>query len=162
MMKQGNKCTFEREKALGQGIRELASDLRLVEPASYVEFVRTERFANIANLVASSAELFFKPGTIFFGHSGEVDLSWDQPPTVALDLEFRHMCVSVYFRLVLEAQRAGVEITYLAFEGASGEPDENTRRLVEAIADARLMPIPEPDEDLCLSKRQPATSLGQA
>jgi hypothetical protein len=145
MMRQPSKYIFERERALGHGVRELASDLRLVEPGDYVNFVRTERFANIANLVASSAELFFKPGTIFFGHSGEVDLKWDQPPTVALDMEFRHMRVNVYFRLVLEAQRAGVEITYVAFEGASEEPDENTRRLVEAIADARLMPIPDAD-----------------
>ena len=35
-----------------------------------------------------------------------MDLKWDQPPTVALDMEFRHMRVNVYFRLILEAQRA--------------------------------------------------------
>lgn len=160
MMKQANKFTYDRERALGLGVRELASDLRLVEPGDYVNFVGTERFANIANLVSSSAELFFKPGTIFFGQSGDVELSWDRPPTVALDMEFRHMCVNVYFRLVLAAQQAGVEITYLAFEGASDEPHENTRRLVEAIADARLMPIPELDDlDACREHR-PATSLG--
>jgi hypothetical protein len=141
MMKQASKCTLEREKALGHGIRELASELRLVEPTDYVAFVRGERFANIANLVASSAELFFKPGTIVFGHSGEVDLRWGEPPSVVLDMEFRHLCVNVYFRLVLEATLAGVEITYVSFEGASDVPDDNTRRLVEAIADARLVPI---------------------
>jgi hypothetical protein len=146
MMKQASKCTFEREKALGHGVRELASELRLVEPTDYVTFVRGERFANIANLVASSAELFFKPGTIFFGHSGEVDLRWGEPPSVVLDMEFRHLHVNVYFRLVLEACRAGVEITYVSFEGASDVPDDNTRRLVEAIADARLVPIAEVDE----------------
>jgi hypothetical protein len=143
MMRQPSKYTIEREKALGNGVRELASDLRLVEPGDYVDYVRTERFANIAHLVSSSAELFFKPGTIFFGHSGDVDLKWDATPSVALDMEFRHMRVSVYFRLVLEADKAGVEITYVAFEGAAAEPDENTRRLVEAIADARLMPLPQ-------------------
>jgi len=162
MMKQTNRFTYERERALGDGIRELASDLRLVEPADYINFVRTERFANIANLIASSAELFFKPGTIWFGHSGDVDVGWDHPPTVALDMEFRHMRVNVYFRLVLEAQRAGVEITYVAFDGASDEPDENTRRLVEAIADARLMPPPTIDGVPVPVEGKPATSLGQA
>ena len=172
MMKPANRFTFEREKALGQGIRELASDLRLVEPADYINFVRTERFANIANLISSSAELFFKPGTIFFGHSGDVEVTWDQPPTVALDMEFRHMQVSVYFRLVLEDRKAGVEITYVAFDGASGEPDENTRRLVAAIADARLTPLAQFDDNehdgigcADLGPRlpdSPATSLGQA
>lgn len=161
MMRQPSKFTYEREKALGHGVRELASDLRLVEPADYVNFVRMERFANIANLVSSSAELFFKPGTIFFGHSGEVDLKWDQPPTVALDMEFRHMCVKIYFRLVLEAERAGVEITYVAFEGASEEPDENTRRLVEAIADARLLPVEDAGAQELAASQAP-TSLGQA
>jgi hypothetical protein len=145
MMKQASKCTLEREKALGHGVRELASELRMIEPSDYVAFVRTERFANIANLVASSAELFFKPGTIFFGHSGEVNLAWGEPPSVVLDMEFRHQRVNVYFRLMLEARRAGVEITYVAFEGASDVPDDNTRRLVEAIADARLMPIADAD-----------------
>lgn len=141
-----SRFTYERERALGQGVRELASDLRLVEPADYISFVRTERFANIANLVASSAELFFKPGTISFGHSGDVDIGWDRMPTVALDMEFRHMQVSVYFRLVLEAQKAGVEITYVAFDGAAEEPDANTQRLVAAIADARLIPLPNSDD----------------
>jgi hypothetical protein len=155
MRKQSSNFTQEREKALGCGIRELASDLRLVEPADYINFVRMECFGNIANLIASSAELFFKPGTIFFGHSGEVDVSWDQPPTVALDMEFRHQRVSIYFRLVLEADTAAVEITHLAFEGASDEPRENTQRLIDAIADARLMPIQD-------AELQHATSLGQA
>jgi len=154
VMRQATNFAFEREKVLGQGIRELASDLRLVEPADYIDFVRTERFANIANLVSSSAELFFKPGTISFGHSGDVDLKWDQPPTVALDMEFRHMRVNVYFRLVLEAQHAGVEITYVAFDGASEEPNENTRRLVEAIADARLMPVEDDGSSLAAAAGQ--------
>ncbi len=163
MMKHtSSRFTYEREKALGVGVRELASDLRLVEPADYINFVRTERFANIANLVASSAELFFKPGTISFGHSGDVDVTWDQPPSVALDMEFRHMRVNVYFRLVLEAENAGVEITHVAFDSASEEPDENTRRLIEAIADARLMPLPELPDMAARPGHQPATSLGQA
>jgi hypothetical protein len=146
MKQQPNNCTMEREKALAHGVRELASELRMVEPADYVAFVRTERFANIANLVASSAELFFKPGTIFFGQSGEVELTWDELPSVALDMEFRHRHVNVFFRLVLEAQSAGVEITYVSFEGASEVPGDNTRRLIDAIADARLVPVLELEE----------------
>jgi hypothetical protein len=146
MMKQANQCIFEREKALGHGVRELASELRMIEPSDYVAYVRAERFANIANLVASSAEMFFKPGTIAFGHSGEVDLKWGEPPAVMLDMEFRHLHVNVYFRLVLEGQQAGVEITYVSFEEASDAPDDNTRRLVEAIADARLLPFDGADD----------------
>jgi hypothetical protein len=50
--------------------------------------------------------------------------------------------VSVYFRLLLEALQAGIDITYINFAAGSADPDANTARLVEAIADARLTPIP--------------------
>ena len=42
---------------------------------------------------------------------------------------------------VKELQDAGVEIHYFAVSGSSDDPEENTRRLVDAIADARLVPI---------------------
>jgi hypothetical protein len=50
--------------------------------------------------------------------------------------------VAVYFRLLLQALQAGVDIHYIAFRESSADPEKNTMRLVEAIADARLTPIP--------------------
>jgi hypothetical protein len=141
MQRQGKDYTFDREKALAEGIREVASELRLIEAADFVAFIRTDQFANIANLVNSSTELYFKPGTIRFGLSGDVDLQWGGTPSVSLDMEFHHMRVNVYFRLFLEALHAGIEIDYITFEGGSTDPDKNTERLVEAIANARLLPL---------------------
>lgn len=145
MKKPVNNCTFERERAIALGVRELASELRMVEPTDYVAFVHAEQFANIANIVSSAAEMFFKPGTISFGHSGDVNLRWGEPPSVMLDMEFRHRSVNVYFRLILEALQAGVEVTYVNFEEACEQPGDNTRRLFEAICDARLVPIADFD-----------------
>ncbi|HXF55701.1 MAG TPA: hypothetical protein VNK52_16425 [Hyphomicrobiaceae bacterium] len=141
MRKPGNKTTFEREKALAEGLREVASELRLVEASDYVAFIRTGQFGNVSSLVSSSTELFFKPGTVRFGCSGDVDLKWDGTPSITLDMEFSHMQVNVHFRLLLEALQAGVEIDYINFEGASADAEENTQRLVAAIADARLVPV---------------------
>lgn len=142
MLKPGHNTTLEREKALADGLRDVASELRLIDAADLIAFIRTERFANIANLVNSSTELYFKPGIVHFGQSGDVDVKWGEPPTISLDMEFRHMRVSVYFRLLLRALQAGVEIDYITFDGASPDPAENTRRLVDAIAAARVTPIP--------------------
>src|SRR5262245_23004885 len=103
MQKQGKDYTVERERALADGIKEVASELRLIEAADFVAFLRTEQLANIANLVNSSTELYFKPDTIKFGLSGDVHLPWGSAPTVSLDMEFHHMQVNVYFRLRLEA-----------------------------------------------------------
>ncbi len=116
----------------------MASELRLIDAIDLVAFIRTEQFGNIENLVSSSTELFFKPDTIAFGSSGDVDLKWGGAPSICLDMEFRHMRVNVYFRLLLEALHAGVEIDHITFDGGLADPDENTRRLVEAIADARV------------------------
>jgi hypothetical protein len=140
MQKPGNNTTLEREKALAVGMREVASELRLVDATDFVAFIRTGQFANVGSLVSSSTELFFKPGTVRFGSSGDIDLKWGRAPAITLDMEFRHMRVNVHFRLLLEALEAGVEIDYITFEGASADADENTRRLVTAIADARLVP----------------------
>jgi hypothetical protein len=56
-------------------------------------------------------------------------------------MEFHHMRVNVYFRLLLEALRAGIEIDYITFDDGSADPDENTQRLIDAIASARLRPL---------------------
>ena len=58
-------------------------------------------------------------------------------------MEFHHQSVSVYFRLLLEAVTAGVEINYLSFANPSADPKRNTERLLDAIADARLIPFPD-------------------
>ena len=126
MLKPGNNTTLEREKALADGLRDVASELRLIDAADLIAFIRTEQFANIANLVSSSTELYFKPGTFNFGQSADIDVKWGAAPTIALDMEFHHMRVNVYFRLLLEALQAGIEINYISFEGGSADPDENT------------------------------------
>jgi hypothetical protein len=58
-------------------------------------------------------------------------------------MEFHHAGVNVYFRLLLQALQAAVEITYINFEAGTADPDPdvNTRRLVDAIAGARLTPV---------------------
>jgi hypothetical protein len=141
MQKSGNRTTLEREKAMADGLRDVASDLRLIDAADLIAFIRTEQFANIGNLVNSSTELYYKPGTLSFGQSADIDVKWGGTPTIALDMEFHHMQVSVYFRLLLEALQAGIEITYIRFDGPTAPPEENTERLIAAIADARFAPI---------------------
>ena len=120
MQRQGNIYTIEREKALADGLRDVAAELRLIDAADFVAFIRTEQFANIGNLVNSSTELYFKPDTISFGRSGDIDRAVGRTPTVSLDMEFHHMQVNVYFRLLLEALQAGIEINYITFDGGLG------------------------------------------
>jgi len=141
MQKPGNSTTLEREMALADGLRDVASELRLIDAADLIAFIRTEQFANIGNLVNSSTELYYKPGTLSFGQSADIDVKWGGAPVIALDMEFHHMQVSVYFRLLLEALQAAVEINYINFDGPAADPGENTGRLIAAISDARFAPL---------------------
>ena len=140
MLKDASEAR-QREIAMADAVKEVASELRLIESTDFVTYIRTERFANIDQLVNSSTELFYKPGTISFAHSADVVMNWGEAPTVVLDMQFHHRQVKVYFRLALEEVRAGIEIDYITFGQASASPEENTRRLIRAIDDARLGPI---------------------
>lgn len=138
MLRQNCAYAHERERVLADGLKEVAAELRLIEPADLVAFLRTERYGNIQALVNSATELYFKPGIISFGHAGRVDLRWDGNPSISLDMEFHHRRIDVFFQLLLESAQAGVDIHYISFGGPSPDPHENTARLVSAIADARI------------------------
>src|SRR5262245_56396089 len=82
MRKKSNDHAFMREKALGDGLKEVASELRLVDVVDLVTYIRNEQFANVGDLVSSSVERFFKPDTLRYGSAGDVDLNWGTQPSV--------------------------------------------------------------------------------
>jgi hypothetical protein len=130
--------SFEREKILGESVRGVAADLRLIDLPDIVTYLKSGQIGNVSALVQASIELSFKPETLKFGHSGDVYLDWGTEPRVSFDMEFHHQAIHVYFRLLLEAEEAGVEITYISFEGESFGPEQNTTRLHHALGEARL------------------------
>lgn len=133
----GEHCA-ESEKALASAARELAAELRLTDIVDLITFIRTDNHPNLSDLVNSSAELYFKPDTLSYGWAAEVDMRWTGAPTVKLYLEFRHKEVTAFFDLILEPRRAGVELRGVTFEPSAHSSPDNTRRLIAAIADARL------------------------
>lgn len=130
--------SFERERILGDSVRSVAADLRLIDLPDIVTFLKSGQIGSVGALVQASIELSFKPETLRFGHSGDVYIDWGSEPRVSFDMEFHHQAIHVYFRLLLEAEEAGVEITYISFDGESVAPDQNTNRLHDALGEARL------------------------
>lgn len=133
-----NKHVAEREKIVAEGIREVVAELRLVEVVDYVAFLRMDRLGNIADLVNSSSQLFMKAGTLRFSGDGDAHVTWNTPPTIELGMELRHAGVTAHFRLGLAAASASVTLTYLVFEEPDLSYEEQTERLIAAIAGARL------------------------
>ncbi len=131
----------EIEQTLGAALRDFASELRLADAADFAAFIRVGHMPNLLSMVQSSAELYFKPGTIELAEPGELELGWSAPPLITLPMKFRYAGVRVYFRLRLAALSAAVEVeSVMAEDGASG-PDLN-HRLADALAGARIMRLP--------------------
>jgi hypothetical protein len=127
-----------RAKAIAEGIKDVAAELRLTNVADLISFIHLEQFNNIKDLVNSSMELYFKHGTLSYGCFADYELEWDQPPSIYLDLDFRHHEVAVTFNLALRASHASVSIRAISFGTGSDGTDQDTLRLVAAIADAKL------------------------
>jgi hypothetical protein len=126
------------EEALGAGLRDFASELRLTDAADFAAFIRLGQMANLRSIVQSSAEPFFKPGIIELAEPGEIDLGWFMPPLIILPMTFRNMGVTVYFRLRLAARSAAIEV-----ESAAGPGDAAGSSLIpqlqRALDDARSL-----------------------
>jgi hypothetical protein len=152
--------TLKREKALASALMDVASDLRLVGAADFIAFVRTGQLANIGNIVTSSTELYFRPGTLRFGRSCEADLTWDGPPHVSLALEFCHDGVMAFFRLILAANHACVEMDGLRISPEVSSHEAETERLVAALAAARLRSR-QIHSNLALPASEPCTAVQQ-
>ncbi|HEY4848868.1 MAG TPA: hypothetical protein VIH87_14060 [Methylocella sp.] len=126
--------------ALGTVFEPVAAELRLVDVADYIAYIRDQKFANIQDIVNSSVELFFKPGTLSFGWAAEFELDWNSLPVITLDMEFRHRSVWLVFKLILRALQTNVTVEYLSLGKTSGDPRQDMAALIETIADARLSP----------------------
>lgn len=128
----------EREVIVADAIREVVSELRMVDVADYIAFIRLEHFSSVCDLVDSAAELYFMPGVLTLGHGGEARVAWGDKPEIVLDLELRLSGAKVYFALTLADDHACVQVNYVAFESPSPDPLENNRRLERALEHGRL------------------------
>lgn len=127
-----------REIIVAKAIEDVVGELRLIEVADYIAFIRLEHFACLSDLVDSAAELFFQPGTLRLGHGGEAHIDWSGSPRIVLDLELRPRGVTVYFQLTLTERGASVVVNYVSFEKPGETPDHNTALLLEAVDQARI------------------------
>ena len=127
-----------REMIVAEAIKEVVGELRLVDVADYIAFIRLEHFATISDIVDSAAEMFFMPGTLRLGHGGEAHVGWTETARIVLDLELRPAGATVYFALCLDADRASVEVNYVAFASPDPDPKINTAFLRTALDGARI------------------------
>lgn len=136
-----NPYSAEREKIVADAICAVASELRMIDVADLISMLRFERHADLSDLVASAAEMFFLPGTVRLGIGGDYYLDWGGQPRVVLDLEIRPRGVIIYARLTLEQDCGGVEIDHIIFETPRDSPQQDTVFLEESLRASAFRPF---------------------
>jgi hypothetical protein len=126
------------EQVLAESVIDVARDLRLVDATELVAWLRGQRFGNIAAVVRSSAELFFKGDALRFAMSGAADLAWSGRLAINLDMEFQHAGVECHFRLYLYDAFVGVGISYLTVKGGPCVSASAADCFRMAMTDARI------------------------
>src|SRR5438309_684228 len=128
-----------REVALAQAMKEISAELRLVDPADYIGYVRMEQYSNLEDIINSSSELLFRPGSLTFGWGADARLSWPDRPRIYLDMEFRYDSVTVFFSLGLSGESVFVAIRMITFVAPDSDPVAYTLRLKSALDAARCV-----------------------
>ncbi|MEH3145643.1 MAG: hypothetical protein PGN34_09890 [Methylobacterium frigidaeris] len=123
------------ERVFATAIRDFIAEFCLLDGSVLIGWVRSGYHGNIADLVASSAEPFFKEATLSYADGADVRLDWGQSVTVMLDMEFVTEAVTVFFKLVLDGLYVGVAIQDIL---AGDQPDLDLGRFEAALSHARL------------------------
>ncbi len=131
-----------RTALLAHALRDTVAELRLIEAGDMIAYMRTGRWANIADLVQSSAELFFAEGSIAFACSGDYAIGWSEQMSIRLDMEFQHADVTAFFALTLKPQETLVEIKKVWFATQPDDESVGTSLFSAAIKAARVGATP--------------------
>jgi hypothetical protein len=135
---QRSRCPFAREQIIADALVDVASELRLTDAAELILMIQNDHAANIADLVNSSTELFFKNGTLRYALSANFKAPWDATPIVEIDMEFRYATVCAFFRLKIGQRHAGVEIIDILFDEQELDDFAKAERLFAALESARF------------------------
>ncbi|MTH98270.1 hypothetical protein [Roseibium sp. RKSG952] len=127
----------QQKKAIARALKDVINELKLIDVEDLIAYIRTDHHANISDLVKSSSELYFKQDTLRYGMAASVDVDWDRPPTISLDLEFYHHGVWIYFTLILANPENAINVSCIEMTNSTKDEDETIRRLVDALEDAR-------------------------
>jgi hypothetical protein len=77
-------------------------------------------------------------GAFSHGWSAVFELDWDTALKITLDTDFRHQTVRIVFKLALRPHENSASLEYFSTGEPTGGEEADTRRVIEALADARL------------------------
>jgi hypothetical protein len=128
---------LERSEILADALDETIAELRLIDAGDMITYIRAGQWANISDLVQSSAELSFEDGAVSFAYAGDYAISWGEAPSIALDMEFQTSELTAFFTLTIGPSESAVRIKNVMFTTAPADQEAATRAFAHALAAAR-------------------------
>jgi len=127
------------ERLLAHGIKRFISELCLTNAGTMITYICANQHDNIGDIIASSAELYMKPGTLRYAQNAEIDFEWGHAPLVTIDMNLCHPTLTTFFRIVFDDRFVGVDIRGALFHDEVGSTVENMGRFVRALAEALVV-----------------------
>lgn len=142
MRSNENHAYFAYEQFLVEAMREVASELRLIDLQNLVLCVSGQRRDMIKSLIEAATELYFAPDTIRYADFSEVSMSWEGMFQIKFDFEFRNKGVRIYFSMLLRTATAAIHVNYVAIgDNATSMSDKaKVLAVASALISARTRP----------------------
>ncbi len=126
------------EDILNEELRDVVLEIRSVALVDLTSFIHANKFENIADIFNSATELYFKPGTLQFSYTGNVELGWFGAPIVALDIEFHGIGVDIFFKLEIDALSSRTEFLHVRIGDRPLDLNEDMEFFLRAIRDVKV------------------------
>ncbi|WP_320143776.1 hypothetical protein [uncultured Cohaesibacter sp.] len=131
-------CKDVYEHAMLWAMKDVITELRLVDAAHLISYVFTDSHANISDIVASSSELFLKANTLFYRGEATTQLDWSTPPTLRLEMAFRHLDLDARFGLNLIGDVSTITMHSVRYDDGSDSNSCDLERFVNVLTDAHI------------------------
>jgi len=98
------------ERIILESIRPLIRELRLVDAADYVAYLRFDKQNQLTDIFDSAVEQFFAPEFLHYRQLGHADLDWGEEPIVSLELALNTPTAVFEFTLQLKKTHTSIEL----------------------------------------------------
>ena len=130
------------EEVLACNIKDVIADFCLTDAEIIRFYADNQLHGNMDEMMASSAELYFKGETLSYGYVAHVSSEREDSSCVVLDMEFVHDSITVFFQLIFGNYYIGVKISEVILDATFHKYDFNLSSFERILSSARLRPLP--------------------
>lgn len=136
MTKRSKNSIQEAERLICMNIKSFIVDFCLIDKAFLIENIINSNHHILNDVIESSSEMFFKPGTLSYNYNARLSERHNAVPSICIDMRFSHKHVLFPFFLHIEDNYAGVSLTKAALQ--KNRAFFALSQLSDAFYDARI------------------------